>query len=67
MKITYPLWIYAGAGVSLFISNDYTDDEVLVYPEFGLKTYIGKKVILKAGTQLLKNKNTYQFGLGIEF
>lgn len=67
MKITYPLWIYAGAGVSLFFANDYTDDEVLVYPEFGFKTLIGKNVILKAGTQILKNKNIYQFGLGIEF
>lgn len=67
MKITHPLWIYAGADVSLFIANDYTDDEVLVYPEFGLKTIIGKKMVLKAGMQMLKNTNVYQFGLGIGF
>lgn len=72
MKITYPLWVYAGAGVKyqVFVDGSSTsykvkgEDEWQFFPEFGLKTKLGKVISLKAGVQLYKNKPAFQFGIG---
>src|SRR5690606_32230441 len=72
MKITYPLWVYAGAGVKyqVFVDGSSTsykvkgEDEWQVFPEFGLKIKLGKEISLKAEVQLYKNKPAFQFGIG---
>lgn len=69
LKIIHPLWAYAGGAFRWgIVPSDfyYVDDDFDFYPEFGLKTLIEKKVVLKAGTQILKNENVYQFGVGIK-
>ncbi|WP_164122240.1 hypothetical protein [Sphingobacterium sp. xlx-130] len=71
MKVAYPLWAYAGAGVRYQTYEDGTDSYKLtgektwqVYPEVGLKGMIGKGLVLKAGVQLFKEKPVVQFGVG---
>jgi len=72
MKITYPLWVYAGGGVKyqVYVDSSSTsykiigEDEWQFFPEFGLRTRLGKTISLKAGVQLFKNKPAFVFGIG---
>lgn len=72
MKITYPLWIYAGGGVryQVYVDGSSTsykikgEDYWQFFPEFGLRTKLGKAITLKAGVQLFEDKPAFQFGIG---
>lgn len=73
-KVTYPLWIYAGAGVRW--RNHYGKEsgwtyEIrerktwVFYPEVGVKTYLGKAIVLKLGVQFIEGETTFQLGIGV--
>ena len=72
MKITYPLWFYAGGGVKyqVYVDGSSTSYKIIgekewqFFPEFGLRTKLGKTISLKAGVQVFKNKPAFVFGLG---
>lgn len=72
MKITYPLWFYIGAGVryQVYVDGSSTSYKITgenywqVFPEFGLRTRLGKNISLKTGVKLFKDKPAFQFGIG---
>lgn len=75
-KITYPLWVYAGGGIryQAYLDKDNKETYILknpnpvtFFPEFGLQTIIVRKIVLKAGIQLLKDETVVQVGLGVAF
>ena len=74
-KITYPLWIYAGGGVTYTEYFWEDESETLTfeivdqtpyqfYPEAGLQVKLGNAFVLKAGAVFMDGEVIYKAGLG---
>lgn len=71
--VTYPLWLYAGVGVSFqpYYSKEkdrsFTLEgrkDLVFFPEFGVKSRVANAIVLKAGVQLIPGGTALQIGIG---
>lgn len=71
--ITYPLWIYAGVGISFQPYYHKEKDrsftlegrkDLVFFPEFGVKSRVANAIVLKAGIQVIPGGTAFQVGIG---
>lgn len=71
--ITYPFWVYAGAGISFQPYYHKEKDQsftlegrknTVFFPEFGVKYRVLNTIVLKAGVQVIPGGTTFQIGVG---